>query len=387
MTDRDFTTSVILPCLNERGIIGACVREALDAFAAAGMACEVVVADNGSTDGSAQEAEAAGARVISVPRRGYGSAVSAGIETATGEVILTSDADGTYPLRDAPAFAKAAWSSDEIVLGSRFAGRISSGAMPFLHRVIGSPATRMLLRVMFGVKCSDPHSGMRAMRRAVFDKVRPQSIGWEFTVEMLVNATRNNVGVKEIPIDYAERTGDSKLRALPEGWAFFRFLVLHSPTYLFVIPGLLIFALGVAGLAWLAPADRHLFGPATLGINSLVIGVLLATAGYQLVAIGVCARVYVSDAQPGDDGSWARPLLRVFSLERGIAAGVAVAAVGVAMVALVGARWISADFAVLSRADHGITMIGLAVALIGLETIFSSFFLALILSLVDEPRR
>jgi len=379
--------SVVLPCLNESGIIGPCVSEALGAFARAGMECEVIVADNGSTDGSGEEAELAGARVIAVPRRGYGSAVTAAIGASRGDVILTSDADGTYPLTDGPELVRRARASDAIVLGSRFEGKIAKGAMPFLHRVIGSPATRWLLRVLFGVKCSDPHSGMRAMKRSVFERVRPQSIGWEFTVEMLVNATRQHVPVEEVPIDFAERAGESKLRALPEGWAFFRFLILNSPTYLFVLPGLVAMALGLALLVWLAPVDRPL-GPAMLGINSLVVGVLLATAGYQLVLLGISARVYVSDTHPGDDGGWAAPVLRRFTLERGLVAGLICLAGGVALVASIGARWIAARYAVLPRGDHGIAMVGLTIAILGLQTIFASFFLALLLSsLVDSDGR
>jgi glycosyltransferase involved in cell wall biosynthesis len=378
--------SVVLPCLNESGIIGPCVTEALTAFAKAGMACEVIVADNGSTDGSGAEAEQAGARVISVPRRGYGSAVTAAIEASRGDVILTSDADGTYPLKDGPELVRLARTSDAIVLGSRFSGAIAKGAMPFLHRVVGSPATRWLLRLLFGVKCSDPHSGMRAMKRSVFERVRPQSMGWEFTVEMLVNATRQSVTVTEVPIEFGERTGESKLRALPEGWAFFRFLLLRSPTYLFVLPGLVSFAAGLAMVAWLAGADRSL-GRVTLGINTLVVGVLLAAAGYQLVALGLCARIYVSDAHPGDDGSWARPVMQLFTLERGIGLGVLVGIVGIGLVGDIGGHWVAGGFGALDRADHGVTLVGFTVALIGLETIFSSFFLALILSLIDPTKK
>ena len=385
MADRELA-SVVLPCLNESGIIGPCVAEALAAFSQAGMPCEVIVADNGSTDGSGQEAEAAGARVIAVPRRGYGSAVTAAIDAAHGDVILTSDADGTYPLKDGPKLVRAARSSDAIVLGSRFDGKMAKGAMPFLHRVVGSPATRWLLRLLFGVKCSDPHSGMRAMKRTVFERVRPQSVGWEFTVEMLVNATRHSVPVEEVPIDFAERTGQSKLRALPEGWAFFRFLVLRSPTYLFVLPGLISFVAGVALAVWLAPADRPI-GAVTFGINTLVVGALLAIAGYQLIVLGLCARVYVSDAQPGDDGSWARPVIQRFTLERGIGLGLIVGVIGIAVVAAIGVHWIAGNFNVLSRADHGATVIGFSVTLIGMETIFTSFFLALILSLIDSGQK
>ena len=236
---------------------------------------------------------AAGARIVNAPRRGYGYAVAVGVEASRGDVVVLSDADGTYPLEDVPAFARAALESEAIVLGSRFAGTILPGSMPTLHRLIGSPITRLLLRVLLGVRCSDPHSGMRAMRRSVFDVVRPVAGGWEFTFEMLVNASRHGVPVKEIPITFSERVGTSKLRALPEGWSFLRFMVLHSPTYLFVLPGAAAMGIGAVILAWLAPADRAI-GRANLGINTLVVGAMATIVGYQVVASG-CVRTVLHE--------------------------------------------------------------------------------------------
>jgi glycosyltransferase involved in cell wall biosynthesis len=367
--------SVIYPCLNERDSIATCVKAALAAFEGTGISCEVIVADNGSTDGSADEARAAGAVVVREERKGYGSAVCAGVDSSRGDVILVADADGTYPIEDGPAFVRAAQRRDVIVLGSRFAGRIQRGAMPFLHRVVGSPATRMLLRVLLGVKSTDPHSGMRAMKRAVFDSVRPAVRGWEFTFAQLVNASRRRVTVEEIPIDYRVRSGESKLRALPEGWKFFRFLVLHSPIFLFVIPGALSMALGTAVLVWLAPADRTVAG-VNLGVNTLVVGALLAVAGYQLLCLGVCARTYITQLEEGSDAQL--PLAGRFTLERGVVIGAVVMLVGLALVATIGARWIGLDFGVLPRSDHGIVIVGLTIALAGTQTIFSSFFLSLL---------
>jgi glycosyltransferase involved in cell wall biosynthesis len=367
--------SVIYPCLNERDSIATCVKSALAAFDDSDITCEVVVADNGSTDGSADEAVAAGARVVREERRGYGAAVCAGVDAAHGDVVLVADADGTYPIEDGPAFVRAAQQRDVIVLGSRFAGRIERGAMPFLHRVIGSPATRMLLRLLLGVKSTDPHSGMRAMKRTVFDTVRPAVRGWEFTFAQLVNASRRGVVVAEIPIDYRVRSGESKLRALPEGWKFFRFLVLHSPIFLFVIPGAVSMALGTAILAWLAPADRTVAG-VNLGVNSLQVGALLAVAGYQVLCLGICARAYMARLEHG--GAVRAPLGGRFTLERGVVIGGAVMLVGVALVAAIGARWIGLDFGLIARGDHGIVIVGLTVALTGTQTIFSSFFLSLL---------
>ena len=367
--------SVVYPCLNERDSIATCVKAARAAFEGTDISCEVVVADNGSTDGSDEEARAAGAVLVREDRKGYGAAVCAGVDGSHGDVILVADADGTYPIEDGPAFVRAAQERDVIVLGSRFAGRIQQGAMPFLHRVIGNPATRMLLRLLLGVRSTDPHSGMRAMKRTVFDSVRPAVRGWEFTFSQLVNASRRGVAVEEIPIDYRIRSGESKLRALPEGWKFFRFLVLHSPIFLFVIPGAVSMAFGTAILAWLAPADRTVFG-VNLGVNTLVVGALLAVGGYQLLCLGICARAYLEDLEHGHGGRL--PLAGRFTLERGVVVGAIVLVSGLALLASVGVRWIGIDFGVLPRGDHGIVIAGLTIALAGTQTIFSSFFLSLL---------
>jgi hypothetical protein len=376
--------SVVLPCLNEQGSVGVCVARAKAALEAAGIAAEVVVCDNGSTDASAEEAVAAGARVVSEPRRGYGSAYLAGIEAATGGIIVLADADATYPLEEAPTFVEAARSRDTLVMGSRFKGTILPDAMPFLHRTVGSPVTRLLLRVLFGVRCTDPHSGMRAMRRSVFDTVRPSSLGMEFAIEMVMNASRRGVPLHEIPITYHPRVGDSKLRALPDGWALVRFLLLYSPMFLYVVPGVVATALGVATLAWLLTADRA-FGTVTFSLNTLVVGALLTVVGYQVVTFGICARTYLlaaATATPRDRalGGW-------FSLERGLVGGAIAVLTGIALVATVGTRWLVADLGALDRADQGLVLVGLTVAVVGVQTIFSSFLLSLMTRDVSGERR
>lgn len=377
MNDRLPDVSVVFPCLNERASIAACVRRAKDALEASGLRCEVVVSDNGSTDGSATEAEAAGAVVVREPRRGYGFAVRAGVAASRGDVVVLSDGDGTYPLEDAPTFAQAARNSNAIVLGSRFAGTIMPGAMPTMHRLVGSPATRLLLRVLLGVRCSDPHSGMRAMRRSVFEAVRPAAGGWEFTVEMLVNAARRGVGIQEVPITFSERIGTSKLRALPEGWSFLRFMVLHSPTFLFVIPGALAMVIGVGTLAWLAMDDRSV-GRVNLGVNTLVVGALATIVGYQIVALGACARAYMRTTQEPDEDPRTISRQRWFTLERGLATGLVLLLAGLGLVASVGARWLASDFPTLPRSDHGLAIVGLTAAVVGMQTVFSSFLMSLL---------
>jgi hypothetical protein len=376
--------SVVFPCLNERESVGICVKQVKGALEDAGLACEVIVADNGSTDGSDLEADAAGARVVHVERRGYGHAVVAGVEHAHGDVIVVADADGTYPMEEAPAFVAAARAEPVLVLGSRFAGKIMPGAMPILHRLVGSPATRLMLRFLLGVRSSDPHSGMRALRRTVFDAIRPSTGSWEFTVEMLVNASRLSVPVRELPIDYRARIGTSKLRAIPEGWKFFRFLVLHSPTFLFVVPGLAAMAVGSVAIAWLAMDDRTV-GPINFGVNTLVLGALATILGYQLSTLGVCARAYSVARDRLATGT--RGLIeRHFTLERGLIVGGVLLVGGIALVASVGTRWLISDFARLPRSDHGLAIAGLTAGVVGMQTIFSSFFLSLI-SPDDAPSR
>lgn len=372
MTAPTVHVSVVLPCLNERTTVGQCIKETKKAFAAAGLSCEVIVADNGSTDGSAEVASRAGARVVNEPKRGYGSAYLAGINAARGRVLVLADADGTYPLSEAPDFARRAEETEALILGSRFRGQILPGSMPVLHRAIGSPATRLLLAVLFGVRGSDPHSGMRALTRSVFDIVRPVSTGMEFAIEMVVNASRRGVPVIDIPITYSARVGESKLRALPDGWALFRFLILHSPTFLFVVPGGIAIALGAAMLVWLSSADRTI-GTVNFGINSLVVGALATIVGYQIVALGACARAYMAARDPAYSSK-----SRWFTLERGIVVGLLLVLAGIAVVASVGARWLASDFPELQRSDHGLAIVGLTAAVVGMETIFSSFFLSLL---------
>jgi hypothetical protein len=198
-------------------------------------------------------------------------------------------------------------------------------------------------------------------------------LGGKFTVEMLVNAARRSVPVHEIPISYHPRVGTSKLRALPEGWGFFRFLILHSPTFLFVVPGLVAMGLGASLLGWVATADRSL-GRANLGINTLVVGALATIVGYQIVALGACARAYMRSREPAAVG--ARRMW--FTLERGLVVGLVLLLTGLAIVGTVGARWLASDFPRLSRADHGLAMAGLTAGVVGMQTIFSSFLLSLL---------
>lgn len=378
MTSDRVDVSVVLPCLNEAASVAGCVVTARGALADAGFSSEIVVCDNGSSDGSMEEARRAGAHVVREERRGYGSAMLAGIEAARGRILVLADADGSYPLEETPSFVRRVEESGALVLGSRFRGRIVPGAMPLLHRLVGSPGTRLLLRVLYGVRCSDPHCGMRAISRETFEQVRPLSRGMEFAIEMIVNAGRRSVPLVEIPIAYRTRVGESKLRTLPDGWRLLRFLALHSPTFLFLVPGLVAMAVGLAGLVLLGTADRTV-GSATFSLNTLVVASLLTVTGYQIVTFGVCARAYLLGPRLGEREPALRPLQRVFTLGRGLLVSLTATAAGVGLVASVGARWLTSDFGSLSISDQRLALLGLTTAVLGLQTFFTSFFLSLFL--------
>ena len=229
--------SVIIPCLNEQEAVGKVVDQALDGIRKAGRPGEVLVVDNGSTDASAAVATDTGRIVVSEGRRGYGSAYLAGLEAARGEYLVMADADDTYPLRELPAFVDRLESGDDLVIGSRFKGTIHGDAMPFLNRFVGNPVLTGMLNVLFGVKVSDAHCGMRALRRDALPVLDLHSTGMEFASEMVFKAYRRGLTVSEIPIDYYPRVGESKLNRFGDAWRHVRFMLLYSPSWLYLVPG------------------------------------------------------------------------------------------------------------------------------------------------------
>src|SRR4051794_33873509 len=240
--------SVVIPCLNEADNIESCVHRALDALEAHGIPGEVVVADNGSEDDSAQLAAAAGARVISEPRRGYGSAYRAGFAASRGDYIVMADADLTYDFDEIPHFVERLDAGAQLVIGDRM-DNIHPGAMPWLHRYVGNPILTGVLNVFFRTGVNDAHCGMRAIRRDVLPTLDLRTTGMEFASEMVIRASKEKLDIRQFPIEYHPRGGESKLSSFRDGWRHLRFLLVHSPTHLFIIPGAIMAALGtLAGL-------------------------------------------------------------------------------------------------------------------------------------------
>src|SRR6266566_8108168 len=281
--------SVVIPCLNEASTIERCVRSALEVLDENHIPGEVVVVDNGSTDGSAELAREAGARVVSEPRRGYGSAYLAGFNAARGERIVMSDADLTYDFGEIPKFLAKIDQGAELVIGNRMA-KIHPGAMPWLHRYVGNPVLTGILNLFFRAGVKDAHCGMRALRRDVLPRLELRTTGMEFASEMVIRASKEKLRIAEFPIAYHPRGGESKLSSFRDGWRHLRFLLVHSPTHLFLIPGIALAALGaLISLAVVARLD--LFGR-TWDLHAEIAGALLTIVGTQILALGLCAHAY-----------------------------------------------------------------------------------------------
>jgi glycosyltransferase involved in cell wall biosynthesis len=366
--------SVIIPCLNEEEAVGKVVDQAFEGIRRSGRSGEVIVVDNGSTDASAQVALERGAIVVSEVRRGYGSAYLAGLEAAQGEFLVMGDADGTYPLDELTGFVDRLEAGDDLVIGSRFEGTIHGDAMPFLNRFVGNPILTGMLNVLFGVKVSDAHCGMRAIRREALPVLDLHSTGMEFASEMVFKAYRRGLTVSEVPIDYYPRVGESKLNRFGDAWRHVRFMLLYSPSWLYLLPGSVLLLLGLVGMVVLAAGPIDLFGH-TWQIHTMLGFVAMTLIGAQVIQLGVYARTYAR-VRIGERDPLLERLGRHLSLERGLVFGSVLALAAVAGLVAVGAEWAAHGFGALGRAYETallVTALGL-----GIQIVFGAFFLALL---------
>jgi hypothetical protein len=368
----DPLVSVVIPCLNEEENIEACVRAALESIDAMGVVGEVLVVDNASEDASAQLAAAAGARVIPEPRRGYGSAYLAGFAAAHGTYIVMADADLTYDFDEIPRFVSELDDGAELVMGDRMEN-IQPGAMTWSHRYIGNPILTGLLNAFFKTGVKDAHCGMRALRRDVLPRLALRTTGMEFASEMVIRAAKEKLRIAEFPIEYHPRGGESKLSTFRDGWRHLRFLLVHSPTHLFIVPGAVMAAIGLVIVAVLG-AGADVFGR-TWGIHAVIGGALLTIVGTQVLALGLCAHAYGTYFMGERDGwfDWARSRLR---LEHGLMLGGLFSLVGVGIGAFILAKWISNGFG--SLADEHLAVISATLVIVGIQIFFSSFLLSIL---------
>jgi hypothetical protein len=372
--------SIVMPCLNEAETLAVCIRKAQQFLQVSGIRGEVVIADNGSTDGSRQIANAMGARIVAVEARGYGAALSGGIAAACGTYVIMGDADDSYDFLTLQPFVDALRAGGELVMGDRFLGGIANGAMPPLHRYLGNPLLSFLGRLLFDNKISDFHCGLRGLRRNAILDLRLRSTGMEFASEMVVKAVMHRLDVRQVATTLSPdgRSRAPHLRTWRDGWRHLRFLLTYAPRFLFVYPGLACVAVGVVGVATLASGSVTL-GHVELSATTMLFAAMLLLLGSQLVSFGIVARLYgvASNLWPT---SRRIELFRArFSVERGAIAGGLLSLAGIGGILLLVGGWATTGFGAM----NGVALMRLAIpamvaTLLGLQTVFTSFLIGLV---------
>jgi glycosyltransferase involved in cell wall biosynthesis len=375
--------SVVIPCLNEADTLGACVSKAFQSIQHAGLKAEVIVADNGSTDGSIAIAESFGARVIQVEKKGYGNALMGGIEAAGGKFIIMGDADDSYDFLEVPRFVEKLREGFDLVQGCRLpwgGGKVLPGAMPSLHRWWGNPMFTVLSRWWFRSPVHDIYSGFRGFTKELYQRLEQRCTGMEFATEMIIKASLYHAKITEIPITLhpdGRKSSGPHLKTFRDGWRTLRFFMLLSPRWLFLVPGMFLILLGILGYGAALPATT--IKGITFDAHTLLISSLAILCGYQAVVFALFTRTYaVAERLMPEDPRLTR-LFKVVTLERGLIAAAGLVFSGVVLIGLAVNQWRLAEF---GRLDYAHTMRyvipGATFTTIGLQTFFSSFFLNII---------
>jgi glycosyltransferase involved in cell wall biosynthesis len=375
--------SVVMPCLNEADTLEACIAKAQRALREHGIAGEVIVADNGSTDGSPDLAARLGARVVHVAKKGYGNALMGGIAATRGKYVVMGDADDSYDFGELPRFVDKLRQGFDLVQGCRLpsgGGRVLPGAMPFLHRWWGNPMFSAMARSMFHAPVHDIYCGMRGFSRALYDRLDLRCTGMEFAVEMIIKSSLHGEKIAEAPVTLhpdGRRSHAPHLKTFRDGWRTLRFLLMYSPRWLFFLPGLLLVFLGLVGYGLAMPGLR-IFG---LGFDAhtLLFASLAILLGYQSILFAVFTKTFaVSEGLLPEDPRLER-FFRAATLERGLVAGAAALVVGVALLLASVNQWREVNFGVL---DYPTTMRwvipGVTLTALGFQTILSSFFASIL---------
>jgi hypothetical protein len=372
--------SFVMPCLDEAETLEGCIQAAQACIAEHGLRAEIVIADNGSTDGSQKIARRCNARVVSVSERGYGAAVNGGFEAARGRFLVMGDADQSYDFGEAIGMIERLRAGADLVMGSRFTGRIEKGAMPWSHRWIGNPILSLVGRVLFRSKISDFHCGLRAIAKQSYQRLGMRTTGMEFASELVVKATASKMRIEEIPITLHPdgRSRPPHLRSWQDGWRHLRFMLMLSPRYTLFLPGLLLMVVGGALLARLYRGPLEI-GPATLDIHSMQLASLFVIVGYQAVTTGIAARIFAVSEEIGPSSPWMQDAFKIFTLERGLLAGLVVLIVGFGFIGSEALRWVESGFGPL---DPSVTMrpvsLGATFVALGIQTLLMSFLYSML---------
>jgi hypothetical protein len=379
VADRTPEVSIVIPCLNEAETLEAVLREVQRGIKANGLSAEIVVADNGSKDGSQEIATRMGARVVAVIEKGYGSALRGGIAAARGKYVVMGDADGSYEFAAIGKFIDKLREGNELVMGNRFKGGIEPGAMPPVNRYFGNPLLTALVRIFFRKGVGDVNCGLRAFTKPAFQKMNLQTTGMEFATEMPIKALIMRLKIAEVPTILRPdgRSRKPHMRPWRDGWRNLRFMLVYTPGWLFLLPGTALFALGLAGTLALSRGDLHV-GAVALSIHTMLVLAVLMIVGYQLIVFAVSTRFFATRAGLLPESPTFLRLYPYVRLETGVIAGAAGTLLGLLGIALAAWSWQSVG---LGRLDPYMTMRQLIPAVvllaIGTETLFASFFLSI----------
>lgn len=377
MNNKHKELSIVIPCLNEEKTLPIVIKKGLKSIERLGLDGEVLIADNGSIDNSVAIAKKEGARVVHCPEKGYGSALTCGFASVYGDYVIMGDADDSYNFEEIDDFIKYLDEGYDLVMGTRLKGRIEKGAMPFLHRYIGTPILTKILNLLFGTKISDCNCGMRGIRKDSFEGLKMESSGMEFASEMIIRASMMRFSIKEIPITlYCDkRDVDPHLHTWRDGWRHLKYMLLFSPTYLFMLPGLFLF---LSGFVLMLPAFL-----VTLGIGNEVVyfhktllGSLLMILGFQVINIGIYAKAiaYMKYEELQEHFFFIRRFYRYFHLEYALLIGLILIFFGFMIDVFIFIEWRGSEFGELSKA--GELSVASTFIIIGFQTVFSSFFLS-----------
>lgn len=373
--------SVVMPCLNEAETLAVCIRKALGSMRELGVEGEVVIADNGSTDGSQEIAAGEGARVVNVPAKGYGSALMGGIRAARGRYVIMGDADDSYDFANLGPFVEKLREGYDLVMGNRFRGGIKPGAMPPLHKYFGNPVLTGIARLMFwNPPCRDFHCGLRGFSRDAALRMDLQTTGMEFASEMVVKSVLKRMSIVEVPTTLSPdgRSRPPHLRSWRDGWRHLRFLLLYSPRWLFLYPGFALIAAGllVGGALFLGPLVVE---GVTLDVHTLLYAALSVVVGFQAVVFAVFTKVFAVSERLLPENERLNKLFRYVTLETGVVVGLVLTAAGVAGSIYALTWWSARDFGPLNpRETLRVVIPSVTAITLGIQTVLSSFFLSVL---------